>query len=159
MAKAFHGSGVRRVRPQPRTGHDPSPVGRSASAAPHRSSPTRPKAVWRALTDPELHARRWAAGDVRAELGHRFALDMGRCGHQECEVLAVEPERLLGHGFAPGTLDTTVTCRLEAEGTGTRPFLDHAGFDLDSPLGRAAFEGTGRGRPRLLRRVSPVLHG
>ncbi|MFE4305502.1 winged helix-turn-helix domain-containing protein [Streptomyces sp. NPDC056891] len=34
MAKAFHGSGVRRARPQPRTAHDPSRADRSASAAP-----------------------------------------------------------------------------------------------------------------------------
>ncbi|WP_055603756.1 SRPBCC family protein [Streptomyces aureus] len=116
-----------------------------------------PKAVWRALTDPDLHARWWAAGDVRAEVGHRFTLDMGQWGHQECEVLAVEPERLLSYSFAPGTLDTTVTWRLEAEGTGTRLFLDHAGFDLDSPLGRAAFEGMGRGWPGLLGRIEPAL--
>jgi uncharacterized protein YndB with AHSA1/START domain len=25
---------------------------------------SKPAAVWRALTDPELHARWWAAGDV-----------------------------------------------------------------------------------------------
>ncbi|WP_395365639.1 SRPBCC domain-containing protein [Streptomyces sp. YH02] len=116
-----------------------------------------PRAVWRALTDPELHARWWAAGDVRAEVGHRFTLDMGQWGHQECEVLAVEPERLLSYSFAPGTLDTTVTWRLEAEGTGTRLFLDHAGFDLDSPLGKAAFEGMGRGWPGLLGRIEPAL--
>ncbi|WP_306328349.1 SRPBCC family protein [Streptomyces venezuelae] len=116
-----------------------------------------PQAVWRALTDPELHARWWAAGDVRAEVGHRFTLDMGQWGPQECEVLAVEPERLLSYSFAPGTLDTTITWRLEPEGTGTRLFLDHAGFDLDSPLGKAAFEGMGRGWPGLLRRIEKVL--
>ena len=37
-----------------------------------------PAAVWRALTDPALHARWWAAGDVRPVVGHRFTLDMGR---------------------------------------------------------------------------------
>ncbi|APE25225.1 MULTISPECIES: SRPBCC family protein [Streptomyces] len=116
-----------------------------------------PQAVWRALTDPELHARWWAAGDVRAEVGHRFTLDMGQWGRQECEVLAVEPERLLSYSFAPGSLDTTITWRLEPEGTGTRLFLDHAGFDLDSPLGKAAFEGMGRGWPALLRRIEKML--
>ena len=34
-----------------------------------------PAAIWKALTDPELHARWWAAGDVRPVLGHRFDLD------------------------------------------------------------------------------------
>ncbi|WP_329117469.1 SRPBCC family protein [Streptomyces sp. NBC_01353] len=116
-----------------------------------------PAKVWKALTDPELHARWWAAGDVRAVVGHRFTLDMGNWGHQECEVLAVEPERLLRYNFAPGTLDTTITWELRPEGTGTRLFLEHAGFDLDSPLGKQALEGMGRGWPGLLRRIEPAL--
>lgn len=116
-----------------------------------------PAKVWKALTDPELHARWWAAGDVRAVVGHRFTLDMGNWGHQECEVLAVEPERLLRYSFAPGSLDTTITWELHPEGTGTRLFLEHAGFDLDSPLGKAALEGMGRGWPGLLKRIEPAL--
>jgi uncharacterized protein YndB with AHSA1/START domain len=116
-----------------------------------------PAAVWRALTDPELHARWWAAGDVKAEVGHRFTLDMGSWGQQKCEVLAVEPERLLRYSFAPGTLDSTITWRLEAEGTGTRLFLEHSGLDLDSPLGRQAHEGMGRGWPGVLGRIQGVL--
>ncbi len=117
-----------------------------------------PAAVWKALTDPELHARWWAAGDVRPVVGHRFTLDMGGFGHQECEVLAVDPERMISYSFAPGTLDTTVTWRIEAEGTGSRLFLEHAGFDLDAPLGRQAYEGMGRGWPAILARVEPALN-
>ncbi|MFJ9361168.1 SRPBCC family protein [Streptomyces mirabilis] len=116
-----------------------------------------PAAVWKALTDPELHARWWAAGDVRPVVGHRFTLDMGQWGQQPCEVLTVEPKRLLRYSFASGTLDTTITWRLQSEGTGTRLFLEHAGFDLDSPLGKAAVEGMGNGWPGLLRRIESVL--
>ncbi|MFD8595621.1 SRPBCC domain-containing protein [Kitasatospora sp. NPDC059646] len=116
-----------------------------------------PSAVWKALTDPELHAKWWAAGDVQPVVGHRFTLDMGPWGLQECEVLAVEPERLLRYSFAPGSLDTTITWRLHPEGTGTRLLLEHAGFDLDSPLGRAALDGMGRGWPDVLRRIDPAL--
>jgi len=116
-----------------------------------------PAAVWKALTDPDLHARWWAAGDVRPVVGHRFTLDMGPWGQQACEVLAVDPERLLRYSFAPGSLDTTITWQLSPEGTGTRLFLEHAGFDLDSPLGKAAFEGMGRGWPDVLARIEPAL--
>ncbi|GAA2644136.1 SRPBCC domain-containing protein [Streptomyces vastus] len=116
-----------------------------------------PSVVWRALTDPDLHARWWAAGDVQPVVGHRFTLDMGTWGHQACEVLAVEPERLLRYSFAPGSLDTTITWQLLPEGTGTRLLLEHAGFDLDSPLGKAALEGMGRGWPDVLQRIEPVL--
>ncbi|MGW3433588.1 SRPBCC family protein [Streptomyces melanosporofaciens] len=119
--------------------------------------PHPPATVWKALTDPRLHARWWAAGDVRAEVGHHFTLDMGKWGEQPCEVITVEPERLLSYRFARTTIDTTITWRLEPEGNGTRLFLEHAGFDLDTPMGRTAIEGMGRGWPSLLRRLATVL--
>jgi hypothetical protein len=34
---------------------------------------------------------------------------MGKWGQQLCEVVAVEPERLLRYRFAVGRLDTTIT--------------------------------------------------
>ncbi|GMU00940.1 SRPBCC domain-containing protein [Corallococcus caeni] len=116
-----------------------------------------PAAVWKALTDPALHAKWWAAGDVRPVVGHRFTLDMGAWGQQPCEVLVVEPERLLKYSFATGTLDTTLTWRLTPEGTGTRLTLTHEGFNLDSPMGRRAFEGMKPGWPGLLARLGTAL--
>ena len=118
-----------------------------------------PAAVWRALTDPALHARWWAAGDVRPVVGHRFDLDMGPWGKQPCEVIAVEPERLLQYRFAQGTLNTTLTWRLTPEGSGTLLTLVHEGFDLDSPMGRRAFEGMKPGWPGVLARMESVLEG
>ncbi|MFF5189440.1 SRPBCC domain-containing protein [Streptomyces sp. NPDC000345] len=119
--------------------------------------PHPPSAVWKALTEADPHARWWAAGDVRPVVGHRFTLDMGPWGEQPCEVLDVDPERLLRYSFADGSLDTTITWRLEPEGTGTRLFLTHDGFDLDSPLGRAAFEGMGQGWPHVLSHLTKTL--
>ncbi|MFH9352461.1 SRPBCC domain-containing protein [Kitasatospora sp. NPDC017646] len=119
--------------------------------------PYPPARVWEALTDPELHARWWAAGDVKAVVGHRFTLDMGPWGQQPCEVVEVEVERLLRYSFAAGSLDTTVTWRLVPEGHGTRLLLEHAGFDLDTPMGRQAHHGMGQGWPSVLRRIAPAL--
>ncbi|MBV9772529.1 MAG: SRPBCC domain-containing protein [Gemmatimonadetes bacterium] len=116
-----------------------------------------PAALWRALTDPELHARWWAAGDVRPVVGHRFELDMGPWGMQPCEVLEVEPERLLRYRFATGSLDTLITWRLLPEEGGTRLRLTQEGFDLDSPLGRRALEGMRPGWPKVLARLEAVL--
>jgi uncharacterized protein YndB with AHSA1/START domain len=113
--------------------------------------------VWRALTDPEVHAKWWAAGDVKVVVGHRFTLDMGPWGQQPCEVLAVQPERLLSYRLAPSTLDSTITWRLEPENGSTRLHLEHAGFDMDSPLGKRAFEGMGSGWPAVLDRIAPVI--
>lgn len=119
--------------------------------------PHAPAAVWKALTTPDLHARWWAAGDVRPIVGHRFDLDMGQWGKQSCEVIAVEPERLLVYRFAAGVLDTVVMWRLEPEEAGTRLFLRHEGFNLDTPMGRQALEGMRSGWPSVLRRLEDVL--
>lgn len=118
-----------------------------------------PAVVWKALTEPELLARWWVAGDIKPVLGHRFTLDMGSWGDQACEVTAVQPPRLLAYTFAEGSQDTTITWRLEPEGAGTRLFLQHSGFDLDSPMGRQALEGMGRGWPSILRRIDRALEG
>lgn len=116
-----------------------------------------PAAVWRALTDPELYARWFVPGDVRALVGHRFTLDMGPWGPQPCEVLAVEPERLFKYAFAQGSLDTTISWLLAPEGQGTRLTLLQEGFELDAPLSRKAFEGMKPGWPKILARLASVL--
>lgn len=115
--------------------------------------------VWRALTEPTESARWWAAGDVRAVVGHRFTLDMGAWGQQPCEVLAVQPLRLLSYAFAPDTLHTAITWRLDAEDGGTRLTLEHAGFDLDDAAGLRAYEGLSKGWPGLLGRLGAFLAG
>ncbi|RKE19431.1 SRPBCC domain-containing protein [Streptomyces sp. TLI_171] len=131
---------------------DPTPAIHCDQFLPHP-----PARVWQALTDPELHARWWVPGDIRPEVGHRFTLDLGPWGTQSCEVTRVDPERLLSYTFAEGVLDTTLTWRLTPEGTGTRLFLTHEGFDLDTPLGRQALDGMGRGWPAVLHRMSETI--
>ncbi|MFF9363904.1 SRPBCC family protein [Streptomyces griseoluteus] len=119
--------------------------------------PHPPAAVWKALTDPDLHARWWAAGDIKPVAGHRFTLDMGAFGSQSCEVTEVDDQRLLAYRFAEGSLDTTITWTLHPEGEGTRLVLTHAGFDLDSPIGRQAYDGMGKGWPHVLNRLDSTL--
>jgi uncharacterized protein YndB with AHSA1/START domain len=98
-----------------------------------------PARVWRALTDPVLLAKWLMPNDFRPEVGHRFTFltdprpNVGFDGVVHCEVLVVEPERLLRIGWRGGTLDTTVTWTLTSEGRGTRLFLEHDGFDPDDP--------------------------
>jgi uncharacterized protein YndB with AHSA1/START domain len=106
-----------------------------------RSVPHPPGRIWQALTDPKLHAQWWAPGNVSPVIGHRFTLDMyARWGMQDLEVLAAAPGRLLCYAFGPGTLDTTLTWHNEPAPAGARVVLEHRGFDLASPVGRAACE-------------------
>jgi uncharacterized protein YndB with AHSA1/START domain len=115
--------------------------------------------VWAALTTPELLARWWAPGDIAPTVGHRFLMDMGAWGQQQCEVLDVKPGEFIKFLFSEGQLDTTVTWRLEAVDDGTVLHLEHAGFNLDTPMGQQAFQGMGSGWPGLLARIEKVLAG
>lgn len=115
--------------------------------------------VWAALTTPELLSRWWAPGDIAPTVGHRFTMDMGSWGQQQCEVLDVKPGELIRFLFSVGQLDTTVTWRLDAVEDGTVLHLEHAGFNLDTPMGQQAFQGMGNGWPGLLSRIEKVLGG
>lgn len=59
--------------------------------------------------------------------------------------------------FAEGMLDTAITWELETTANGTVLHFEHAGFKLDTPLGRQALEGMGNGWPGLLARIDQVL--
>lgn len=124
-------------------------------------SPTR---VWRALTDPELMARWLMPNDFKPEVGHRFTFrttpipKVGFDGTVHCEVLDLDPERLLRISWGGGNLDTTVTWTLVAEGRGTRLFVEHAGFDLDDEAQAFAFRGMGNGwRTGVFRALETIL--
>ena len=121
-----------------------------------------PARVWHALTDP-AKLRQWFMDsdfDFRPELGHRFTLDMGQFGTTRCEVLALEPERLLRISWVNPPIDTTVTWWLVAEGSGTRMFFEHAGFDLADPRQRRAYDGMSSGwRSKIHARLGEVLGG
>lgn len=84
-------------------------------------------------------------------------MDMGNWGKQQCEVTAVEPGKSITFTFAEGMLDTTITWELEATANGTILHFEHAGFNLDTPLGRQALEGMGNGWLSLLTRIDQIL--
>jgi uncharacterized protein YndB with AHSA1/START domain len=115
-----------------------------------------PSAVWKALTTPSLLAKWWVPGEVRAEVGHRFELDMGKWGVQACEVLEVVAERRLVYTFI---LKTKVTWELIPDGDGTLLKMTHEGFDASSPTDMKAFEGVSGGWPVILERLDASLTG
>ncbi|OBF17482.1 SRPBCC family protein [Mycobacterium kubicae] len=95
-----------------------------------------PEKVWRFLTEPELMRMWWAEGQVAAVVGHQFTLDMPGYGKQPCTVVEVDAPNRFVYTF---TAAWTLTWRLEAEGDGTRVFLEHSGFDLNDKRMADAF--------------------
>ena len=113
-----------------------------------------PAAVWEAITTPDGLAAWWAPGQISSTVGHDFVMEMPGWGNVPCRVLDVDPERRIVYTFA----DWTLHWRLEPEGTGTRLFLEHAGFDLDKPEHRFAFDNMGPGwRDDVLPRLANTV--
>jgi len=113
-----------------------------------------PAVVWEAITTPEWLARWWVPGDIAPTVGHSFALEMPGWGDVPCTVLEVEPNERIVFTFA----DWTLTWQVRPEGTGTRLFLEHAGFDLDNPQHKFAFEKMPEGwRDDILPRLASML--
>ena len=107
--------------------------------------PHPPSRVWRALTDPDQLARWLMPNTFQPRVGHEFTLDAGEHGLTHCQVLELEPERLLRMSWKNDPLDTVVTMRLVPEGTGTRLLVEHAGFDPSDHRQRTAFDAMDRG--------------
>ncbi|HEY4018519.1 MAG TPA: SRPBCC domain-containing protein [Pseudonocardiaceae bacterium] len=106
--------------------------------------PHPPELVWRVLTTSELMARWLMPNDFKPVVGHAFnfhgkpvpGADFSGTGASE--VLAIEEPSLLRitwkDAAKPDGPETIVTWRLEAEGRGTRMFLEHTGFNPDNAM-------------------------
>jgi uncharacterized protein YndB with AHSA1/START domain len=102
--------------------------------------------VWRAMTDSEWLAVWFFPNDIQPVVGHKFTI-WGRPierwdGEFKCQVLAVEPQKLLKFRWYGGDnelkafgryMDTTVTWTVQTnESGGTRFHFVHEGFGTDA---------------------------
>lgn len=98
--------------------------------------------------------------DFTPVVGHRFNLRGDWGGVLDCEVLTVDPNRLLAytwnfkHDDAAYDLRTVVTFTLTKTNSGTRLRMEQSGF---RPAQKQAFGGANAGWPRFFAKLQLVL--
>ncbi len=121
-----------------------------------------PEKLWRALTQPHLMEEWLMKNDFEPELGHRFKFraDYLPGGALDCEVLAVEPNKMVSYSWgstsdkAAFNLTSVVTFTLTPTQTGTHLRMEHSGFRPDQPQ---AYQGAKYGWPQFLGKLEQVL--
>jgi uncharacterized protein YndB with AHSA1/START domain len=125
--------------------------------------PHPPSKVWRALTESGLLAAWLMPNDIRPTVGHRFTFKSspmpGWDGTVQCEVLEVQPQKLLRYSWCGGAeasrLESVVTWTLAPTPRGTKLSLEHSGF---LPKNAFALEAMSKGwRGKMVDRLSEVL--
>lgn len=107
-----------------------------------------PERLWRALTQPHLIEAWLMRNDFQPVVGHRFNLRGDWGGVLDCEVLAVEPQRVLSytwnhvHEDAAYDLRSVVTFTLTPTAGGSRLRVEQSGFRPDQ---KQAFGGAAHG--------------
>lgn len=89
-----------------------------------------PEKIWRALTQPHLIAEWLMKNDFAPTMKHRFTLT-GDWGSVACEVLEIEPHKMLSYSWDAMGLESVVTWTLTPTDGGTRLRMEQAGFRPD----------------------------
>jgi uncharacterized protein YndB with AHSA1/START domain len=94
-----------------------------------------PEKLWRALTQPHLIEEWLMKNDFKPVVDHRFNL---RKNPQpdvsivvDCQVLAIEPHKMLSYTWAAYCLESVVTWTLTPTRTGTLLRMEQSGFRPD----------------------------
>jgi uncharacterized protein YndB with AHSA1/START domain len=118
-----------------------------------RDIPFPPEKIWRALTEPHLIQEWLMKNDFALDVGRAFKLT-GDWGSVDCEVLEIEPNRLLSYSWNAMGLESTVTFTLTKTGAGTRLRVDQVGFRADQ---EQAFRGAQYGWQKFFANLEELL--
>jgi uncharacterized protein YndB with AHSA1/START domain len=136
----------------------PAPEARSVVV--EREMPFPPEMIWRALTQPHLMEEWLMKNDFKPVVGHRFNLRGEWGGVLDCEVLAIEPNRMLSytwdhaHDDAAYNLKSVVTFTLTPTRTGTHLRVEQSGF---RPTQKQAYGGAIAGWRQFLANLEQVV--
>jgi len=125
-----------------------------------REMPFPPEKIWRALTQPHLIEEWLMKNDFKPVVGHSFNLRGDWGGVLDCEVLAIEPNKVLSytwnfrHDDAAFNLRSVVTFTLTPTSKGTRLRVEQSGFQ---PSQKQAYGGAHAGWRQFLEKLEQVL--
>ena len=127
-----------------------------------------PEAVWGFITQQELLELWLMRNDFKPIVGYEFTFrtspkpERNFDGVMHCKVLEITPFKTLSYTWACGpgdgsfTIESVVSWRLEAKGTGTTLYLEHAATQKTSDL--AHFNMFDAGWEMLLPRIAKLLN-
>jgi uncharacterized protein YndB with AHSA1/START domain len=112
-----------------------------------------PERIWRALTQPHLIEEWLMKNDFRPVVGHSFNL-RADWGAVDCQVQAVEPNKMLSYTWGGYGLESVVTWTLTPTSAGTHLRMEQLGFRPDQ---KQAFQGAKFGWPKFFANLEQVL--
>jgi len=118
-----------------------------------REIPFPPDKIWRALTQPQLLEEWLMQNDFQPVAGHRFGL-RADWGAVDCQVLTVEPKKILSYTWTAYGLESVVTWTLTPTHAGTHLRMEQSGFRPDQ---QQAYQGATYGWPRFFANLEQTL--
>ena len=112
-----------------------------------------PEKIWRALTQPHLIEEWLMKNDFKPVADHRFNL-RGDWGTVDCQVRAIEPNKMLSYTWDALGLKSIVTWTLTSTSAGTQLRMEQSGFRQDQ---QQAYQGAKYGWQRFFGNLEQVL--
>ena len=118
-----------------------------------REMPHPPEKIWRALTQPHLIEEWLMKNDFKPVVDERFTL-RGDWGSVDCQVLKVEPNKMLSYTWGAMGLESVVTWTLTPAGAGTHLRMEQSGFRPDQ---QQAYHGAKFGWQKFFANMEQIL--
>ena len=120
-----------------------------------REMPHSLEKIWRALTQGPLIEEWLMKNDFKPVVGHSFDL-RADWGVVNCQVLAVEPNKVLSYAWEALGLTSVVTWTLAPTSTGSHLRMEQSGF---RPEQQQAYEGAKYGWQKFFAGLERVVGG
>ena len=112
-----------------------------------------PEKIWRALTQPHLIEEWLMKNDFKPVADNRFNL-RGDWGTVDCQVRAIEPNKMLSYTWDALGLKSIVTWTLTPTSAGTHLRMEQSGFRQDQ---QQAYQGAKYGWQRFFAALEQTL--